>query len=67
MWDGSLGEHFDDKYDNGMDNTSTSFSPSFSSHGSDPTNGSCYGNSLVESSGHVQVDDVSLGDVFRYV
>jgi hypothetical protein len=58
VWDGSLAEQYDDKYDGGITNTSTSFSPSFSSHGSDPNNvPSCY--SHVDSSGHVQVDDVS--------
>lgn len=70
VWDGSLMEHFDDKYDGGMVNTSsTSFSPSFSSHGSDPNNGACYVNTHVEASAHVAVDDVgNLGHsevVFR--
>lgn len=61
-------EHYDDKYDSGLVSTSASFSPSFSSHGSDPSSGACY--SHVDSSGHVQVEDVgALGHnevVFRF-
>lgn len=53
-------ESYDDKYDGVMVNTSsTSFSPSFSSHGSDP-NSACFVNSHVESAEHLQVDDVGM-------
>ncbi|XP_065226926.1 protein PRRC2C-like isoform X3 [Planococcus citri] len=56
VWDGSLVESYDDVM---VNTSSTSFSPSFSSHSSDP-NSTCFVNTHVDSSEHLQVDDVGM-------